>query len=60
MGIGDAYRLLRAYQAYFRLRGEEIKREYDFNVSLARFSHILGDMDLYLKWMKEGRTSSGY
>jgi outer membrane protein TolC len=57
MGIGDSYRLLRAYQAYFRLQGEEIKREYEFNVSLAKLSYILGDMDLYLNWMKDGKTN---
>jgi outer membrane protein TolC len=57
MGIGDSYRLLRAYQAYFRLRGEEIKREYEFNVSLAKLSYILGDMDLYLNWVKDGKTN---
>jgi len=57
MGIGDSYRLLRAYQAYFRLRGEEIKREYEFNVSLAKLAYILGDMDLYLTWVKDGKTN---
>jgi outer membrane protein TolC len=57
MGIGDAYRLLRAYQAYFRLSGEEIKREYEFNVSLSKLSYILGDTDLYLNWVKDGKTN---
>ncbi|MBN1224804.1 MAG: TolC family protein, partial [Candidatus Aminicenantes bacterium] len=57
MGLGDSYRLLRAYQAYYRLRGEEIKREYEFNVSLAKLSYVLGNMDFYLKWIRDGKAS---
>ncbi len=57
MGLGDAFRLLRAYQSYFELRTAEIEREYEFNVSLAKLSHVIGDMDLYMKWVKSGRVA---
>lgn len=57
IGLGDAYRLLRAYQSYFGLRGEEIEREYAFNVSLAKLSHVIGDVDLYVRWVRDGNVA---
>ncbi len=57
MGLGDAYRLLRAYQAYYRLQGTEIKQEYEYNISLAKLAYILGDINLYLKWMSKGEVT---
>ncbi len=57
MGLGEAYRLLRAYQAYYRLRGTEIEREYEYNVSLAKMAYTLGDIDLYLEWMRYGEVT---
>jgi len=57
MGLGEAYRLLRAYQAYYRLRGTEIEQEYEYNVSLAKMAYILGDINLYLKWMSNGEVT---
>jgi outer membrane protein TolC len=56
MGIGDSYRLLRAYQAYYRLRTTEIKREFELHVSIARLAYILGDMQLYQKWVENGKV----
>ena len=57
MGLGEAYRLLRAYQAYYRLRGTEIIQEYEYNVSLAKMAYSLGDINLYLKWMTNGEVT---
>ena len=57
MGLGDAFRLLRAYQSYFELRAAEIEREYEFNVSLAKLSRVIGDMDLYIGWINSGRVA---
>ena len=56
LGLGDSYRLLRAYQAYYRLRGTEIEREYQFNVSLAKLAYASGSMKTYLGWVKAGRA----
>ncbi|MGD8539798.1 MAG: TolC family protein [Candidatus Aminicenantes bacterium] len=56
LGIGEAYRLLRAYQAYYRLRKTEIDREYKLNVSIAKLAYTLGDMKLFLKWTANGRV----
>jgi outer membrane protein TolC len=56
MGLGDAYRLLRAYQSYFELRGAEIERENVLNVSLARLAHVVGDVGLYVDWVERGKV----
>jgi outer membrane protein len=56
LGIGEAYRLLRAYQAYYRLRKTEIEREYILNVSIAKLAYTLGDMKLFLKWAESGKV----
>lgn len=55
-GLGDAYRLLRAYRSYFELRGAEVEREYAFNVSLAMLSRALGDVGLYVGWVNGGKV----
>ena len=57
LGIGDAFRILRAYQAYFRTSRTEIESEYAFNVALARLSRELGDVDLYLRWIRDGQVT---
>lgn len=57
LGIGDAFRLLRAYQGYYRTLRTEIESEYEFNVSLARLSRELGDVDLYLRWIRNGQVT---
>jgi outer membrane protein TolC len=56
LGIGDAFRLLRAYQAYFRTLRTEIESEYDFNVSLAGLARELGDVNFYLRWLENGQV----
>lgn len=53
-GLGDAYRMLRAYQSYFGLRSAEIEREYAYNVALAKLAHVIGDVDLCLGWNRNG------
>jgi outer membrane protein TolC len=55
-GLGDAYRLLRAYGSYFGLRAASIEREYALNVSLAALARILGDTGDYVDWVERGRV----
>ncbi|UCH93474.1 MAG: TolC family protein [Candidatus Aminicenantes bacterium] len=56
MGIGEVERLLKAYNAYYQLKGVEIKRSFDLNSSLANFAYILGNTRLYLEWIKNGKV----
>jgi hypothetical protein len=49
--------MLRAYEAYYRLRGVEIEREYAFNVALAKLAFKVGDINLYLWWVKDGKVA---
>ena len=46
-----------AYEKYYRLRVEEPQREYDLNVALARLGFVLGDFNLYLGWVHDGKVS---
>jgi len=57
MGIGESWRLIRAYEAYYRMRTLEIEREYAFNTSLAKLGYVLGDTDLYLSWIQKGKVA---
>jgi len=54
LGIGEVRKLLRAYEAYFRLQGETIERELDVNVALARLALVLGDENRFLQWVDNG------
>lgn len=56
LGIQDVYRMLRAYEAYYRLRRVEIERAYAFNVALAKLAFTVGDTKLYLRWVKDGKV----
>jgi outer membrane protein TolC len=56
LGIQDVYRMLRAYEAYYRLRRVEIEREFAFNVALAKLAFRVGDINLYLNWVKDGKV----
>jgi len=57
MGIGESWRLIRAYEAYYRMRSLEIEREYAFNISLAKLGNTLGDIDSYVRWVRNGKVS---
>ncbi len=57
MGIGEVDRLIKAYNAYYQLKGIEIKRAYELNTSLAGFAYLLGKTKLYLKWVKHGTVN---
>jgi outer membrane protein TolC len=56
MGIGEVERLIKAYNAYYQLKGIEIKRTLELNVSLANFAYILGNIRLYLEWVNHGKV----
>jgi outer membrane protein TolC len=54
LGIGEVNRLLDAYEAYYRMKGVEIVMELEYNLSLAMVADALGDLNLYLEWVKSG------
>ncbi len=56
-GVGDVADAIDAYEKYYRLRIEEPQREYELNVSLARLGFVLGDLNLYLGWVHDGKVS---
>ncbi len=56
MGIGEVERLIKAYNAYYQLKGVEIERSFDLKISLANFAYILGNTKLYLEWVKNGKV----
>ena len=57
LGIGEIERLLKAYEASYRLQGQAIEREYELNVSLGRLAVAIGDSDLYLQWIDDGKVA---
>jgi len=54
MGISNVERLIKAYNAYYQLKGIVIKRTLELNTSLANLAFILGNTRLYLDWVKNG------
>jgi hypothetical protein len=56
MGIGEVNRIIKAYNAYYQLRGIEIKREYDLNIALAKFAFMLGNINLYSQWVEHEKV----
>ncbi len=56
MGVGEVDRIIRAYNMYYRLKSVEIEREFRLNSSLANLAHALGDMGIYLRWMKNEKV----
>ena len=57
LGIGEVNRLLDAYEAYYAMKGIEVAMELEYNLSLARVASSLGDVNLYLKWVEEGKAA---
>lgn len=56
-GLGEVSDVLDAYEKYYSLRAEEPQREYELNVACARLGFVLGDLNLYLEWVRHGKTS---
>ena len=56
-GVSEVSDVIDAYEKYYRLRIEEPQREYDLNVALARLGFVLGDVNLYLGWVHNGKVS---
>jgi outer membrane protein TolC len=56
-GVGEVTNVIDAYEKYYRLRVEEPQREYELNVALARLGFVLGDVNLYLGWVHDGKVS---
>jgi outer membrane protein TolC len=54
MGFGEVKRLIDAYEAYYTMKAVEIDMELQYNLSLARVADALGDVALYLEWVKSG------
>jgi outer membrane protein TolC len=55
-GLGEVDDVLDAYEKYYGLRAEEPQREYGLNVALARLGFVLGDVNLYLGWVRNGKV----
>ncbi len=51
-GIGEVATLIKAYKAYYELKGLEIKKETELNISIAQLAYKMGDIKKYLKWVK--------
>jgi outer membrane protein TolC len=56
-GLGEVSDVLDAYEDYYRLRTEEPVREYELNLALARLGFVLGDVNLYLEWVRRGKVT---
>ena len=56
-GVGEVNTVIESYEKYYRLRVEEPQREYDLNVALARLGFVLGDVNLYLGWVHDGKVT---
>jgi outer membrane protein TolC len=57
LGIGDVKRLVKAYQAYYKLKGNEVETRYRYLLSLAELAKNAGDMDLFLLWTQNGKVA---
>lgn len=57
LGIGEVRKLLRAYQAYYRLNAVEIERNFGYNISLAELAYSLGETGFYLAWIENGKVN---
>ena len=55
-GLGEVSDVLDAYEDYYWLRREEPQREYELNLALARLGFVLGNVDLYLEWVRRGKV----
>ena len=56
LGIGDVRRLVKAYQSYYRLKGDEIETRYQYLMSLAQLAKTVGDMNLFFSWIQNGKV----
>lgn len=57
LGLGEVGKLLDAYQAYYEMKGIEIEMEREYNLSLAEVAAAMGDVGLYMHWLRTGRVS---
>jgi len=57
LGIGETWRMLRAYERYHRLLAKEVEQEFSLQVALAGLARTAGDVNLYLDWKKNGRVA---
>jgi outer membrane protein TolC len=56
LGIGNAQRFIKANKLYYQLKGNEIEMRYHYLVSLAQLAKTAGDMELFLKWLQNGKV----
>ena len=56
MGLGEATRLLDAYEAYYEMKGVEIRMKLDYNLALATMAGKLDIIDLYVRWLNDGKV----
>lgn len=51
-GLGEVAPVIKAYKAYYELKGLEIKKETELNITIAELAYKMGDIKKYLKWVK--------
>jgi len=56
LGIGDLKRFISASQSYYTLQSDEINARYTYLLSLAQLSKTMGDMNLFLQWINNGKV----
>jgi outer membrane protein TolC len=57
MGLGNSESLLKAYKAYYKLQEKVIRYRFLTNTSMARLAYDMGDVNLYLEWIKNEKLN---
>ncbi len=57
LGLGEVRPMIRAFEKYYRRRGTVIQAEYNYNVAAASLAHAIGDVRIYLGWVKGGQIA---
>jgi outer membrane protein TolC len=56
LGLGEVSRILDAYEAYYEMKGVEIEMEREYSLSLVEVAAAMGDVGLYLEWLRTGKV----
>ncbi len=56
MGIGEPEKLIEAYKTYFQLKGQRVQKHLEVQKKLTRLSNELGNIELIIKWVQNGKV----
>lgn len=56
MGIGEPEKLIKAYKTYFQLKGQRVQKHLDVQKKLTKLSTELGNIELIIKWVQNGKV----